>query len=193
MKTMKNVEPHRPYLVLRHYSGLTFRYKSWAALWNCPIVNPYFYNSERLAHSDFRKPDPIRVYGCYENDWAWRYGAPRYVDFSLRWDNGDPVSEGDKLFDERAYCKRRRERQIRSSLREKRFSRVVWKNKLPIKRHLHYFHGVCVEEGEPPIRKKAQGNLRPCGYCDYDEDYRVIQKGWKAQSKRKHQWRPKGA
>ena len=191
MKTLKIVPPHRPYLVLRHSCGLTFRYKSWRALWACPVVNPYFYRSERLDHGEFRKPDAIKIYGSYENEWERK--GPVLVSFSLRWDDGDPVSVGDKLFNDAHYQKERKKRQIRGLSRARRKSGWAWKNDLSVKRHVHYALDACEEEAEPRVRKKALGVIRANGYCDYDDDYRKVEKSWKSQSKRKHQWRPKDA
>lgn len=197
MKTLKKIEPHRPYLVLRHSTGLTFRYKSWAALRNCQTVNPYYYKSELLDHSDFRKPDSLVVssscVGGLSKELFWVIKGPVRVNFSLRWDDGEPVSSCDKLFDEREHLKRRKKRSTRSWNRARRKPSISWKNKSRIKRHIHYVKGVCFEDGEPPVRRKAFGVLRSKGYCDYDCDYRVIEKNWKSQSKRTNQWRQKDA
>lgn len=191
MKTLKNIAPPRPYLVLRHISGLTFRYQSWRATRNCPIVSQCLDWSDLLEHGDFRRPDFTRAFADDILNRPWRHIGPLWVNFSLRWDNGDPVDSGDKWFNEVECQARDRKRWFKAWHRGRKHRKVSWKHDRRTKRHLHYVFDVCQDEGEPPIRKGACF-VRPLGYLDDDEDYRVTQKCWKAQSKRKHQWRPRG-
>lgn len=187
---MIKIEPHRPYLVLRHYYGTTFRYASWQDLSRCRDYERFLWGKlHYLNHGHFL---------ANQHEWVYRNGESYYVrrgktviaEFSLRWDDGDPVSVGDKLYDyekERARKKRLkaeefRQKTCKKTLRSKSASKY--------KRRLRGWFATMPEEGEPPIRNKA-GGIDP-GFFDYESlDWRFIDRSWKRQSKRRHQWKPK--
>lgn len=186
---MVNIEPHRPYLVLRHFSGATFRYTSWRDLFRCQDYKLLLWGRlDYRAHGDFL---------ASQHRWVFRDSEEYYVrsrktiisPFSLRWDDGDPVSVGNKLLDEVAHERARKKRRKAGQFRKKTWKKVLrGRGHSGYKRHLKYWASTVPEEGEPPVRTGAGGS-NPI-VREYDcPDWRFIDRSWKKQSKRRHQWR----